>query len=199
MKFLVFTDVHEDKKMIDSLLKRASEDDIDFIICCGDFSEFGRGMKNILTKFDNLGKKMYVLPGNHEEPVSEFLTILSKFDNCINFHEQDFEIDGYVFLGHGAGGFAQQDPEFRVLARKWYGKYKGKKIVFVTHMPPYNTKLDKLEMGHVGHIDYRKFIERITPKLAISGHLHETVDISQKIGKVQYINPGWKGKVIELK
>ena len=86
------------------------------------------------------------------------------------------------------------DLKFRSL-----DEFKGKKIVLLTHGPPFNTKLDKLEVGHVGSVDYRKFIERIHPKLAISGHLHETVGKVDKIGSTKCINPGWDGMVIELK
>ena len=59
-------------------------------------------------------------------------------------------------------------------------------------------KLDLLEMGHVGNKDYLKFIRRMKPKLAISGHLHETVGVMDKIDKTQIVNPGWDGMVIEL-
>ena len=43
MKFLVFSDQHEDSAALAELLKRAKQKDIDFIICAGDFTEFGRG------------------------------------------------------------------------------------------------------------------------------------------------------------
>ena len=92
-----------------------------------------------------------------------------------------------------------QDAEFRKISRDWYGKYKDKKIVLVTHQPPYGTKLDRLGQRHVGNEDYRKFIERIEPKVAISGHLHETVGLSDSIGKTKIVNPGWDGMVVELK
>ena len=32
MKFLAFTDLHEDKEVMNELVKRAAKDDIDFII-----------------------------------------------------------------------------------------------------------------------------------------------------------------------
>jgi len=198
MKFLTFVDLHEDKALMKEIVQRAKKKDIDFVICGGDISSFGRGLKYNLQQLNSIGKKIYVIPGNHEEPVEKFAEAVKEFSNCINVHEQAFEIENYVFLAYGGGGFAMEDAEFRKLARKWYGTYKNKKIVLVTHMPPYATKLDKLSMGHVGSKDYRKFIERIKPKLAICGHLHETADLQDKIGKTKVIHPGWKGMVIEL-
>ncbi len=199
MKFLVFTDVHEDKQAIKTLLKRAKEDDIDFIICSGDLSTFGRGLRYVLKKFNAIGKKFYVLPGNHEEG-ENFDAIVSEYENCINFHKKAINLGKYIMLGYGGDGFSIHDPEFRKIARGWYGKYNGKKILLVTHGPPADTKLDALtEDRHVGNMDYRKFIERIKPKLALSGHLHETFDAVDKIGRTKLLNPGPSGRVIELK
>jgi hypothetical protein len=47
-------------------------------------------------------------------------------------------------------------------------------------------------------MDYRKFVERMKPKLMICGHLHENVGMQDKIGKTIVIHPGWEGMVIEL-
>ena len=195
MKFLVFTDLHEDKEALNSLIKRAAKEDIKFVVCCGDFSNFGSGVYKVLSAFNKLNKKFYFIPGNHEEGLN---LDLRKYPNCISFHKSDFIEGDYHFLGYGGGGFAQEDPEFRKISRTWYGKFKEEKIVLVTHMPPFATKLDHLEMGHVGNKDYSKFIRHIKPKIAISGHLHETVGIIDTKEETKLINPGWDGMVVEL-
>ena len=201
MKFLVFTDLHNDKEQRAKLVKRALETDVEFIVCCGDISTFGRGLRDVLNAFSKCGKKMYVIPGNHEEAQGEFDVILRDYSFCINLHKNSRKVGDYYFIGYGGGGFAQQDAEFRTMAREWYGKYKEHKTILVTHGPPFNTTLDDLtgKARHVGNKDYRKFIERIQPRLAISGHLHETVGKTDKIGKTTLLNPGWEGMVIELK
>jgi len=197
MKFLTFVDLHDDKKYLRELVNRAKKDDIDFIICAGDISEFGRGLMPVLEKFDEIGKKFYLIPGNHE--TNEMLDkVLDNFKNIINFHQNFFEIEDYVFLGYGEGGFAMEDAEFRKFARDWYGKYNGKKIVLVLHGPPYGTKIDILNEKHIGNKDYSKFIRRIKPKLVICGHLHETVNTIDEIEGVKIIHPGWEGMVVEL-
>jgi len=197
MKFLTFTDLHEDKKTLKALVNRAKEEDIDFVVCCGDISSFGRGLTNVLASFNKIGKKFYVIPGNHEENLP-WKDILKKYSNCIDLDRKVIKIEDYVFLGYGGGGFTLQDAEFRKISRQWYGKYNREKIVLLTHQPPYGTKLDKLEQGHVGNKDFTKFINRIKPKLAISGHLHETVGEIDQIEKSKLINPGWEGMVVEL-
>jgi uncharacterized protein len=200
MKFLTFVDLHQDKDVLRKLVTRAKKSDIDFILAAGDVSDFGRGLREVLEAFSKVGKTMYFIPGNHEEHM-DWEKMIAKYPYVINLHRQDIKIDDYVFLGYGGGGFAQEEAEFRKIARNWYGQYHGKKIVLVTHGPPFLTKLDWLEHldRHVGHKDYRKFIERIEPKIVICGHLHETAGLTDKIGKTKLLHPGWDGLVIELK
>lgn len=197
MKFLTFVDLHENSKALKGLVSRASESDIDFIVCAGDLSNFGKGLKNALDAFEKINKKLYIIPGNHEENM-----VLDKFAEeypfLINFHHRTFKIGAYIFLGHGGGGFANQDEEFRKIGREWYGKFKEKKTVLVTHGPPAETKLDLLNNQHVGNVDYRKFIQRIKPRLVICGHLHELAGTVDTIDKTKVINPGWEGMVVEL-
>lgn len=197
MKFLAFTDLHEDKAMLNELLARAGKKDIDFVVCCGDISTFGNGLNYNLKKLNGLGKPVYVVPGNHEEG-AEFAGIVSGFPNVVNLDRNAKIIGDYVFLGYGGGGFALQDAAFRKIAREWYGKYNGKKIVLITHQPPFGTKLDQLGERHVGNKDFTHFILRVKPKLALSGHLHETVGIVDAIEGTKIANPGWEGMVIEL-
>ena len=197
MKFLTFVDLHEDKKYLKELIKRASKDDIDFVICAGDLTMFGRSLRYVLKQFNNLNKKVYLIPGNHESD-KMFKEVIADYPNCINFNKKAIKKEDYVILGYGGGGFAADDPEFRKISREWYGKYQNDKVILVTHGPPYGNKTDLLEKRHVGNYDYKKFVERIKPKLMICGHLHETAGTQDKIGKTIIINPGWEGRVIEL-
>ncbi len=197
MKFLTFVDLHEDKKYLKALIKRASKEDIDFVICAGDLTMFGRSLRYVLKKFNDLGKKFYIVPGNHESD-KMFKEVIADYLNCINFNHKAIKKDDYVLLGYGGGGFAAEDSQFRKISRDWYSKYQDDKVILVTHGPPYGTKNDLLEKRHVGNHDYRKFIERIKVKLMICGHLHETAGTQDKVGKTVVINPGWEGMVIEL-
>ncbi|MBN1346818.1 MAG: metallophosphoesterase [Phycisphaerae bacterium] len=67
--------------------------------------------------------------------------------------------------------------------------------VFVSHSPPYDSKLDLLITGQpVGSHAIREFIERRQPYLSLHGHLHDSPYVSgrtcQRIGKTLAINPG---------
>lgn len=199
MKFLAFTDIHEDKTALQNLMDRAKQPDIDFLVCCGDISTFKRGLQTVLKTFNSLGKKIYVVHGNHEEPEEGFAKIVSEYNHWINLHMKVAKVGEYYLLGYGGDGFSREDQRFRKVAREWYGRYKEHKTIFIHHMPPFGTKLDKLEQGHVGNRDYTKFIKRMKPRLAISGHLHETFNLIDNIDGTKIINPGFKGMVIEVK
>ena len=180
-------------------MQRAQQDDIHFVVCTGDFSTFGRGADIVLKSFNDLGKKFIVIPGNHEDKEGWLDQAVRPFPNCLNLHDRFMKIDDYLFLGYGGDGFAMEDARFRKVAREWYGKYNGQKLVLLTHGPPFGTMLDRLGNRHVGNKDYRDFIERIKPKLALSGHLHETFGAMDMIGSTRCVNSGKEGMVVELK
>lgn len=196
MKFLAFVDVHQHRDALLNLVECAC--DVDFLICAGDLSTFGKGLDRAMEAFASVGKKLYFVPGNHEEHL-ELSKVLANFPFCVDLHGRVVEVGEYVFLGYGGGGFATEDAEFRKIAREWYGKYNGRKIVLVTHGPPAGTAVDLLGKKYVGNIDYRKFIERICPRVVICGHLHERAGVVDTIGSTKILNPGWEGRVVELK
>lgn len=70
-----------------------------------------------------------------------------------------------------------------------------KKIVYVIHAPPFDTKLDIITTGiHVGSKAIRQFIEKEQPLLTLHGHIHESPQMSgswrDKLGKTICINVG---------
>ncbi len=67
--------------------------------------------------------------------------------------------------------------------------------VYVTHTPPYGTKLDVLYDGTpIGSHAVRAFIETRRPPLTLHGHIHESPQMSgsmhDRIGRTVSINPG---------
>ena len=73
-------------------------------------------------------------------------------------------------------------------------KKTGKKIVFLTHNCPYNTKLDKVKEGpargkHCGSYQERLIIKKYQPDLVFCGHIHENFG-KDKIGKSIIYNVG---------
>lgn len=197
MKLLAFVDLHGDFNLLKKIIKRAEEKDIDLLVTAGDFTQFEGNLGFLLKKLNALGKKILLIPGNHESSHS-LKEAVKIYPYCLYFHRQAFKVGEYVFLGYGEGGFSLEDSEFRKLARHWYGEYQKQKVIFVTHAPPFGTELDRLGNRYVGNKDFRSFIERIKPVLVICGHLHEAAGRISQLGETKIINPGWEGLVIEL-
>jgi Icc-related predicted phosphoesterase len=70
----------------------------------------------------------------------------------------------------------------------------GKKIVFLTHNCPYNTKLDKVKKGlvkgkHYGSYQEKLIIKKFKPDLVFCGHMHENFG-KDKVGKSVIYNVG---------
>lgn len=64
------------------------------------------------------------------------------------------------------------------------------KTVYVTHSPPWGTRLDRLYDGTpVGSRAVRAFIERRGPPLTLHGHIHESPGVD-RIGDTVCVNPG---------
>ena len=96
------------------------------------------------------------------------------------------------------------------LFKKFGKENKEKKVIFVTHVSPYNTKLDlitsedahkKVKGKHYGSKLFRRIIDKYQPALALSGHFEESKG-KQKIGKTLCVNAGavhrGGGAIIEI-
>lgn len=63
-------------------------------------------------------------------------------------------------------------------------------LIFVSHVPPYDTKVDTLCSGkHVGSRAIRRVIEHYQPDLCLVGHIHEAKGFDH-VGKTPVYNPG---------
>ena len=201
MKILAFTDTHGSLSAFKRIEQRVRTQKPDLLVCAGDVSIFEHGIVRILRRLNKLIRKTIIIHGNHED-ASTFIKCSKLFKNIIFIHKRHFIKNSTLFLGYGGGGFSAVDRDFEKTANKKFKKIirdnKGKKIILVTHAPPYKTKLDKLIQGHCGNKSIRNFAERNKVDLLICGHLHENFGKEDKIGKTKVINPGPFGKIIEV-
>lgn len=68
----------------------------------------------------------------------------------------------------------------RDLEKMFSGFSSFDKTVFVSHAPPYGSKLDMLgkDRQHVGSMAIREFLSCHRPMISVHGHIHETVSVS---------------------
>lgn len=198
MKIFTFTDPHGDKKIISTLVKKIKTSQPDLILCAGDLTNFGVGLKNLILKFKPLHLPLLIIPGNHET-TSELTNVCKKTKFAINLHKKSYQISNYVFFGYGLGGFEAKSQDLEKIIPKLKTRIKNKKLILITHQPPHNTKLDYMKnIGHQGNKSITKFIKSLKPLVAISGHLHENENKKDKILKTLVLNPGHKGKVLKV-
>jgi Icc-related predicted phosphoesterase len=194
MKILAFVDTHGSLVSLGSIEKKAKNADI--LVCAGDPTVFEQDLDVINSRLSKTGKPVLMLHGNHETE-EEMKRSCSLFKNMTYFHKKVHIIKDYAFVGYGGGGFSVTDKKFEAWTKKIKPKLKNKKVVLVTHAPPYGTKLDKLNGDYVGNKSIRKFIENVKPILVIAGHMHECIG-TDKIKNSKLINPGPAGKIITI-
>lgn len=197
MKILAFTDMHGSGAAYRKIKTNANLHKPDVLACAGDITIFENKITFWLRKLNSIGKPVVIVHGNHEEP-SSFNTNLRN----IHFaHKKHFILNNTLFLGYGGGGFSDVDEEFRKTGEKFndiIAKNKDKKIIFITHAPPYKTRLDNLNGEHCGNKTLRHFIDRNRIDLHVCGHLHENFGREDKIKHTRIVNPGPFGKMINL-
>jgi len=196
LRILAFVDVHGNEDALKILEKKSKNADI--LICAGDITIFEHRILHLMKKLDRIGKTVLIVHGNHEDPML-LAEICGRRKNVKMLHRKaysDSRFPEYVFLGHGGEGFTYESPDFERFARSLKRqRLKGKKLVLVTHQPPYGCKVDFV-WNHHGNRSYSWFIKKYRPVLHICGHLHETAGRKDKIGKTLVINPGPKGTVV---
>ncbi|MBI3034786.1 metallophosphoesterase [Candidatus Woesearchaeota archaeon] len=201
MRILAFTDTHGSFSALKRIEHKVKSQQPDLLVCAGDISIFEHGIFGILRRLNKLNKKLLIIHGNHEDS-STFIKCSRLFKNITFIHKNCFIENNILFLGYGGGGFSIIDRGFEKIANTKFKKIiknnKDKKIILVTHAPPYKTRLDKLVGGHCGNKSIRHFIDKNKVDLLVCGHLHENFGKEDKIGKTKIINPGPFGKIVEI-
>ncbi|MBI2649794.1 metallophosphoesterase [Candidatus Woesearchaeota archaeon] len=199
MKILAFTDTHGSLQALKRIEQKVKTQKPDLLVCSGDISIFEHGIVGIMRRLNRLNKKIIIIHGNHEDD-STFRKLSKVFKNIVFVHKNYFIENNILFLGYGGGGFTLIDREFDKIAnikfKKTIKNNQNKKIILVTHAPPYKTRLDKLIQGHCGSKSIRHFVEKNRIDLLICGHLHENFGKEDKIKKTKIVNPGPFGKII---
>lgn len=198
MKILAFVDVHASMTALKKLEEKAKKHKPDVIICAGDISIFENDIEILMNKISKLGKKILIIPGNHETP-AVLKKLCSFYENMIYFNKKIIKINDTCFIGFAGEGFSRTDSELEKFGRKIKDEIKGKKAVLVTHAPPYKTKLDIIGREHCGNKTITGLIKsNQNIVLHICGHFHETSGDEDKIGSTRTINPGPWGRIIEI-
>lgn len=200
MKVLLFVDTHGNSGSMRRLKEKSR--DAELLVCAGDFTIFENDMTQILREFNDIGKPVLLIHGNHETS-SGVMIECEQLRNLHFIHRNYYIYDDIIFYGFGGGGFSIRDESFARESELFMTEFrklsenKRYKLVLVTHAPPYDTKLDDLG-GHAGNRSIAEFIKRHHPMLAVSGHFHENAGADDRMNITRMINPGPDGIILDL-
>lgn len=205
MKIIAVGDIHMAPEHLDSI---PGISEADLVILNGDLTNYGgtREVKEVLNHCMSLNPKTLAHFGNLDKPeVNSYLEELG-----INLHGQARIIDDTIcIVGIGgsnitpfrtpsefsektirstAEGAYLQGMEYIRLAEPLHKRKIP--LLFISHAPPYNTKVDIIRSGkHVGSTAIRAIIEKYQPALTVVGHIHEAKG-EDIIKNSPIINPG---------
>ncbi len=198
VKILAFTDVHSSVSQLMRVKKKAKNSDI--VVFAGDLTLFGAGLSKMMRLVSQLNKRVVMINGNHEG-MDEMRHAALNYPNISFISGRHMVIDDILFIGYSKGCFSSRVSSFKSFKERMKRiivRNKDKKLVFVTHAPPYGTTTDMIDSDHFGNRDIRDFIRELKPDVVVTGHLHEAFHARDLIGKTLIINPGPDGRIFYL-
>ena len=193
---LVSSDFHGNLYAFQKIAVKSKQLEVDLLVACGDITNFGTAKQamKLLSNFDKLNIPVVFVPGNCDLPsVLEVET-----ENCFNLHEKCIKIGNYTFVGVGGSPLSplhtplefSEDEIYNTLELAVSKCSENKKLILISHTPPFNTKVDLAFNGeHIGSRSIRNFVEKYKPIAVFCGHVHEARGID-KIGNTIVVNPG---------
>jgi len=197
MKIIAITDVHGRVNQALRITEIIKREGVKAILLAGDISRYKsiEEAHEIIKTLTSAGIKVFYVPGNMDDPkICEEVNI----ENAVCIHEKVVEFNGYIITGIGGAlkgpfntPFELSEENILEMLEKLMGRIKcGRRVILVTHNPPYNTKVDELGFGeHVGSKSLRMIIEKYKPVLNVCGHIHEARGLD-KAHETIVVNPG---------
>ncbi len=198
MRLLCFADLHESVAALKALHAQVKAAKPDAVVCAGDFTVFEQQLEPMLGRIDALGVPVFLVHGNHE--TEEGVRKAVKRCRRIRFiHKKILRHGDVTLMGWGGGGFDARDAPFErwVKANDRLIRAAGR-VVLVVHAPFFGTELDDLG-SHCGNRSFSDFIKaRKNVILGVCGHFHECAGKEDRLGKATVINPGPRGRVVDI-
>jgi len=199
-KILAVGDIHGDKGLVKKLAERAKKENVDLIIIAGDLTWLEQPAKDVIAPLNNLGKKILLIPGNHET-MPTIKSFENKYPNVKNIHGDSIKEGNLGIFGAGyattVGPFWIEEKELFEHLKKGHSKIKNsEKKIMVTHMHHRGGKAEFSGFG--GSTAIRKAINEFKPDVLISAHIHEAGGLEERQGKTKIINVSRKAKIFEI-
>lgn len=194
MKLLAFSDFHGLYGLINhfqEVKKKISESEPDLLVFCGDFRN------NIsIPLLESRLKRLefpatYFVWGNDDQvkPTAEL-------KNGINLHLKVKLLGDFIITGIGGD---ELDVQWNIeRLGTLVAESELKKIILISHIPPFGCCDFAIDGKHVGSKPLRQFIEHYHPIACLFGHIHEQAQKSMNLGTTRCWNVGHNGLLINL-
>lgn len=197
MKLLLFSDVHCEMDHAGRLAAMSA--DVDAVVGAGDFACQHHGLEMTIRALAQIKKPAVVVPGNNETDET-LARACAEWPAARVLHGNGCEIDGVSFFGLGGGipttpwswSFDLSEPEAAAALDACRSC-----DVLVLHSPPLGHA-DTAGGEHFGSAALLAAIERLEPKLAVCGHIHDSWETQTHIGPTLLVNAGPGGVVVEV-
>lgn len=189
MRILAFSDLHHSRRRAELLVEASQEADL--VIGAGDFCNMREGLPEAMNLLSNIEAPMVVVPGNAESAqelenaAHEGTTVL---------HGSGVEIEGLRLFGFGYGvpvtPFGAWSCDLtETIAADLLARCETADIL-ILHSPPKGVA-DRTSGGiSVGSTAIFDAIERVQPRLAVCGHIHDSWGQNGQIGQTKVVNLG---------
>ncbi|QGX97175.1 serine/threonine protein phosphatase [Roseovarius faecimaris] len=189
MKILAFSDLHHSHRRAALLVEASAKADL--VIGAGDFCNMRQGLAEAMDLLSRITAPMVIVPGNAES-ADELAAVCPA--QAILLHGTGCEIGGLRLFGLGYGipvtpfgewscDMTEADAEIML------GRCEAADIL-VTHSPPKGIA-DVTSTGlSVGSAAIAGAINRLQPRLAVCGHIHDSWGMRGRIGATEVVNLG---------
>jgi uncharacterized protein len=176
LKIYAVADLHGSQYRLNIILKNIKKYSPDLVVICGDITQYGPGdvAKNFL---DQITVDTVAVTGNIDSS-----DVRKGIDDS---KATRIELKKVIKKGIPFVGSSGMNPDdFKTLEEK---KMVDEKTILVTHVPPFDT-VDKVFVGmHGGSKDLRELVDKVKPRLVLSGHIHEDPGY-KKINDTVFVN-----------
>jgi uncharacterized protein len=200
MKVLFFSDIHSDLKALNRLM----DQEADYYFSVGDLVSWARGLDQAGEILARRKGKVFVIPGNHESHRD-----IETFCNAYSLQDMHSRSQTLAGVHLAALGYSNPTPfdtpgEYseQEIASRLEPFAALSPLVLACHCPPYNTPLDEGHGGrHFGSTAIASFIDRVSPRYFLCGHIHEAEGKTARLGSEGQtigINVGKRGFLLDL-
>jgi len=189
VKILAFSDLHHSRARAEALVEASAGADL--VLGAGDFCNMREGLVGAMALLAGLQAPMIAVPGNAES--AEELEDAAHVGTTV-LHGSGAEVQGLSIFGLGYGvpvtPFGAWSCDLTEESATQMLDRCETADVLVLHSPPKGVADVTSAGASVGSTAIRAAIERIQPRLAICGHIHDSWGQRGRIGATEIVNLG---------